>query len=131
MTDKSSTKPSINWDHVARQFKWLAVDRDGMARVFTDEPSYSAGPNGCGVCAGHWHTNSIHNSEQERAVHFASLKAGTCGWKESKVSRPMKASVCSTCNGSGKVRTSRDEKIVNPGIYEQKCPDCAERNKQS
>lgn len=34
-------------------------------------------------------------------------------------------SVCKTCDGTRMVRTSRDEKVSNPGVYDKKCPDCA------
>ncbi len=32
--------------------------------------------------------------------------------------------ICPRCHGTGMVRTSRDEKIVTPAVYEKPCPDC-------
>lgn len=71
------TKPSIDWSHVAPQFKWLAQDSDGTmwlcAEKPTPQPTY-------------WFVFGDDAIESARAV--ASAKPGTCDWKDSLVQRP-------------------------------------------
>ena len=38
--DESAAKPSINWSHVKGEYKWLAVDKDGSAYAYKDEPEH-------------------------------------------------------------------------------------------
>jgi hypothetical protein len=72
------TKPSINWAHVAPQYKWLAQDEDGRAWLYADvAPSY-------GVCTNNWSSPG----ELARAWAFSSFQLGTCNWKDSLVERP-------------------------------------------
>jgi hypothetical protein len=72
------TKPSINWAHVAPQYKWLAQDEDGRACLYTDvAPS-------CYVCEKRW----ISPARTVGAKSFNSFQLGTCNWKDSLVERP-------------------------------------------
>ncbi len=70
------TKPSIDWSHVAPQFRWMATDVDGKAYIYSSNPRLSANQwvgdgAGCGL-----------------ASSLASFRAGTCDWKYSLVQRP-------------------------------------------
>lgn len=67
-------KPSINWDHVAPEFKWLAVDADGIASLFEEEPTF---------IKYRW---SLVNWVE--ATPFASFKPGNCAPEDSLVERP-------------------------------------------
>jgi hypothetical protein len=72
------TKPSINWAHVAPQYKWLAQDEDGRAWLYADvAPSYD-------VYSKYWSSPL----EMVRAIAFSSFQLGTCNWKDSLVERP-------------------------------------------
>ena len=72
---KAVTKPSINWSHVAPEYKWLARDESEEFYLFETQPR--AGGEiwiyqpGCTV-----------------ATPFTSLTPGTCGWEDSLVQRP-------------------------------------------
>lgn len=70
------TKPSINWDHVHPDFKWMATDKCGETYLFVSEPTIDIslwdGPQW--VCASNW----------------TSFVPGTCDWKDSLVERPTK-----------------------------------------
>ncbi len=75
--DESATKPSIDWSHVKGEYKWLSVDKDGCAYVYTDEPERSG--SDC------WYS---HNGGLNKVNGLASYTPGTCDWKESLVERP-------------------------------------------
>lgn len=72
------TKPSIDWSHIAPEWKWLAVDGDGKAAIYTHEP-YKGKTMwdypGYGSCI---YVGGL----------FASYTPGTCDWTESLVQRP-------------------------------------------
>ena len=74
------TKPSINWDHVAPDYKWLARDSDGDAFLYMSEPHVDFEDHELGW----WNTagDAIHPAA------FASYTPGTCDWKDSLVKRP-------------------------------------------
>lgn len=67
--------PSINWDHVAPGFDYLAFDEDGEAFLFTRKPEEGAGEwlSGDGIC--------------KYASHFASLVRGSKPWNRALISR--------------------------------------------
>lgn len=69
------TKPSIDWSHVAPEYKWLARDESGDAYVYSGQP-----------CAhdGIWK----YVGKYRMADPFASYTPGTCDWKDSLVERP-------------------------------------------
>jgi hypothetical protein len=69
------TKPSIDWSHVAPEFKCLAQDADGYAYLFAGEPRID-GKQWLGGC------------EIVSAKSFTSYKPGTCDWRDSLVRRP-------------------------------------------
>ena len=73
---KKVTKPSINWDHVHKDFKFLAQDVDGNAYLYWEKPVL--GLNG-------WQTTQGDCAE---AQQFASYTPGTCNWQDSLVERP-------------------------------------------
>lgn len=70
----AETKPSINWNHVSKDFNYLAEDRDGFAFLYRSRPTASTSE---------WFSENIHP-----VVGFASFKPGTCDWKDSLVVRP-------------------------------------------
>lgn len=74
------TKPSINWDHVAPEWKWLATNESGNSFLFKEKPS---------VSVFYWY----HVDGCALALTFSSFAPGTCDWKDSLVERPMKDSV--------------------------------------
>lgn len=70
------TKPSIDWSHIADEYKWLAVDECGHVYVYDTEPF---------VFDDYW---KIKDGLAERCTILKSFKAGTCDWKDSLVKRP-------------------------------------------
>lgn len=75
------TKPSINWDHVASEFRWLARDKSGDVRLYDHMPRQAET---------YWHNaTDAHNSGY--AHTYASYTPGTCDWTDSLVQRPESA----------------------------------------
>ena len=72
------TKPSIDWSHVHPDYKWLAVDKEGFAGAYKDEPRFSE-KNQC------WFSE-LHDGRTVN--HFSSFKPGTCKPEDSLVMRP-------------------------------------------
>lgn len=70
----AATKPSIDWSAVSPQFKWLAIDKNGVAILCADKP-YPVIDN--------WMADEFVMAEA-----FASYKPGTCDWHSSLVQRP-------------------------------------------
>lgn len=68
---------SIDWSHVAPEYKWMARDEDGKAYLHIAEPDI--GPS-------EWHSDEtlVYGYAQT----FASYKQGTVDWKDSLVKRP-------------------------------------------
>lgn len=73
---KKVTKPSINWEHVWKDFKFLAQDIDGNAYLYWEKPVL----RGTG-----WQTTQGDFAE---AQSYASYTPGTCDWQYSLVERP-------------------------------------------
>ena len=73
------TKPSIDWSHVAPEYKWLARDADGLAFVFSDMPwaEFNAWVWDGGECEAVCVSGFL-----------SSYTPGTCDWKDSLVERP-------------------------------------------
>lgn len=69
-------KPSINWDHVSPEWKWMATDKAGHTYLFNDLPPQ--GKTG-------WWGPRINCTI---ASSFASFNPGNCDWKDSLVERP-------------------------------------------
>lgn len=66
---------TINWDHVAPEFKYMARDKSGFGYLHKDKPS---------IKDIFWNSDSrIENTDQ-----FSSYRKGTVDWKESLVIRP-------------------------------------------
>ena len=72
-----ATKPSINWEHVNENFKWLSVDNNGDAYVYENKPKVDA--------TYYWFNLKGRLSE---VSGLASYIPGTCDWKDSLVERP-------------------------------------------
>jgi hypothetical protein len=71
-----TTKPSIDWSHVAPEYKWLARDKCGDAYLYLSEPE---------LCQTVWISGGEHT---QIARVFASYTPGTCDWRDSLVERP-------------------------------------------
>ena len=70
------TKPSINWEHVRDDYKFLARSASGNAWLYSGEPVIE----GKG-----WEDGGFGCAE---ANSYASYTPGTCDWKDSLVKRP-------------------------------------------
>ena len=75
--DESAIKPSIDWSHVKGEYKWLSVNKDGSAYVYTNEPERSG--------SDYWYNYSGSFNEVNG---LASYTPGTCDWQDSLVKRP-------------------------------------------
>lgn len=73
---KKVKKPSINWEHVRDDYKFLAQDANGNAWLYWEKPRLSED---------HWVTT---RGECAEAHSHASYIPGTCDWKDSLVARP-------------------------------------------
>lgn len=70
------SKPSINWDHVAPEWKYMATDRDGLSFLFKSKPKI---------------TGSCDWDDDHPCIitdFFSSFKPGNCDWEDSLVCRP-------------------------------------------
>lgn len=74
----AKTPDTINWDHVAPEFKYMARDITGRVYMYTKKPYIQ------GDCV--WDANEGEYARVEAL--FSSLKVGTVDWKESLVIRP-------------------------------------------
>jgi hypothetical protein len=75
---KPVSKPSINWDHVHPDYKYLFTESDGSSYLVASEPTQSR-------------TRWLIDIEDEDYITpeiFASFIPGDCDWKESLVQRP-------------------------------------------
>ena len=72
---KKITKPSINWEHVRIEYKFLAQDADGRAYLFIEKPESDG--NYWMTSEGKWSSANSH----------VSYTPGTCDWKDSLVAR--------------------------------------------
>lgn len=72
------TPDSIDWSHVAPEWKWMARDQCGMAYIYTSKP---------------YHSNMSWNYDDE-GQHasiegvLSSYRRGTVEWQDSLVERP-------------------------------------------
>ena len=73
------TPDSINWDHIAPGYKWMARGKNGQAFIYGSRPNYS--PHG--MCV-----SGFLNAPGDSANVLASYKRGTVDWKDSLVERP-------------------------------------------
>lgn len=72
-------KPTINWSHVAPEWKWLAVNKNGLSQLFKKEPYIKC------KSEGFWRDTC---GSMLTANSFASLDPGTVDWADSLVERP-------------------------------------------
>lgn len=76
-------QPSIDWDHVHPDYKYLAIDNNGASHLFRYKPAINN--------RSYWQAkNGIYMDNEIDATLFTSFKAGTCDWKDSLVERPKK-----------------------------------------
>ena len=74
---KAITKPSIDWTQIKDEYKWLAVDVNGCAYVYENEPNNDGSAHWCSSSAAYFHVNGL-----------VSYSRGTCDWEDSLVERP-------------------------------------------
>ena len=72
------TPDTIDWSHVAPEYRWMARDQSGSAYLYDAEPHLTSK-------AGVWVNESC---DIVRATAFTSYKRGTCDWRDSLVERP-------------------------------------------
>ena len=73
---KAATKPSIDWTQIKDEYKWLAVDENGCAFVYENEPDIGGSDYWC------------PSGANFRVNGLVSYSRGTCDWKDSLVKRP-------------------------------------------
>lgn len=73
------SKPSINWDHVHKDYNYMARDMDGGLWLFETIPTYN------GWIDGYW----VEGGRCDPANTLASATPGDCDWKDSLVARPQ------------------------------------------
>lgn len=71
----AKTPDSIDWSHVAPEFKYMARDESEVPYVYGDKPYIST-------------DNWMTRSDVACVRHFSSYKRGTVDWKDSLVIRP-------------------------------------------
>jgi hypothetical protein len=71
------TKPSIDWSHVAKEYKWLARDAGEPNGFLYDEEPHP-------TLYGQWQCEGMCIN----ATVFASYTPGICDWRDSLVERP-------------------------------------------
>lgn len=69
------TPDSIDWSHVAPEWRFMARDRGGLAWLYSNEPRPEENS---------WR----FGRDLTKADAFASYRIGTCDWKDSLVVRP-------------------------------------------
>lgn len=70
-------KPSINWDHVALEYNYLAMDKDGDSYIYQQKP----------ITENDWWVPP-DDSNYLAARGFASFSPGNCDWGDSMICRP-------------------------------------------
>lgn len=71
-----SAQDSIDWDHVAPQYNWMARDACGDAYLFTSKPDQRGFM---------WNTSE---GDAAKTAAFVSYKQGNTPWMDSLVRRP-------------------------------------------
>ena len=71
----AATPDTIDWSHVAPEFKWMARDSEGQCWLYLSQPK---------VGSGFWYSPD----DATPADSFTSYRRGTCDWKGSLVKRP-------------------------------------------
>lgn len=69
---------SIDWSHVAPEWKWMARDEGGTHSHFFEQKPYVSGDM--------WYVDKVNVLGITRA--FASYRRGTVAWQDSLVQRP-------------------------------------------
>jgi hypothetical protein len=71
----AATPDTIDWSHVAPEFKWMARDSEGQCWLYHTEPKSE--------CCSWYSMDDVTPADS-----FTSYRRGTCGWKDSLVIRP-------------------------------------------
>lgn len=74
----ATTPDTINWDHVAPEFKWMARDENGFSYLYSNKPK---------IIMNTWEW--IEGTKMAKPELFSSYRKGTINWKESLVIRPV------------------------------------------
>lgn len=82
---KPTTKPSINWDHLAPEVEFICTDPNGVSKAFENKPYISS------THSVQWVGKGGHAIKG--LAHLASYLPGDCDWKDSLVQRPVKDEV--------------------------------------
>lgn len=72
----AKTPDTINWDHVAPEFKYMAKDKGGFGYIYANRPSIKDDV---------W---AADGGKVTKPENYASYRKGTVDWKESLVIRP-------------------------------------------
>lgn len=72
----AKTIDTINWDHVAPEFKYMAKDKGGFGYIYANRPSIKDDV---------W---AADGGKVTKPENYASYRKGTVDWKESLVIRP-------------------------------------------
>lgn len=75
----ATTPDSIDWSHVAPEWKYMARDHVGNVWLYSKKPKLEY--------SGYWGVHDV-NSDRTWIVAFASYRRGTVDWKDSLVVRP-------------------------------------------
>lgn len=73
---KKVTKPSINWEHVRDEYRFLAQDADGNAYLYWEKPA---------LASTGWQSTRGDLADAQSHVTYT---PGTCDWQYSLVERP-------------------------------------------
>lgn len=73
--EEPKTKPSINWEHVNPEYKYMASNIDGNTYLYLTKPVIGE--------YGAWQGDGYY----VEADAFSSFHSGTCDWKDSLVER--------------------------------------------
>lgn len=71
----ATTPDTIDWSHVAPEFKWMARDSEGQCWLYHTEPKSE--------CCSWYSMDDVTPADS-----FSSYHRGTCDWKDSLVKRP-------------------------------------------
>jgi len=77
--DHVPNRPSCNWDHVNKDYDWMAADGDGTLWFYSVRPKRSS-------VHSTWHGDG--DGQGRPAETHISVTPGTCEWRDSLVRRP-------------------------------------------
>lgn len=87
--EEPKTKPSINWEHVHKDYKYMATDITGETWLYKEHPTFNEYCNEyCKEWTCAYNAIGAHNDICAYAGAYASFVKGTCKADESLVERP-------------------------------------------